>query len=191
MASYVEVFNLASARLGGPIVSSLDSSAPAVQTFKAIYPQLRQQLLEEFPWRFAVAYASPSLKSENDSWDYQFAYDLGGLGVIRLLETSGDSDFGSSWELVGNILYSNNEGLKIKYVKDVEDPAQFSPTFTRAFAARAAVELAVPITNSEQRKAQEYQFYLTEVERLWTIDSQQTGEVDTIEGDLTLVRERI
>lgn len=191
MTSYVEVFNLASARLGGPIVSSLDSPAPAVQRFNAIIDEIRRETLEEFPWRCAVAYASPSLLTTNDSWEYEFAYDLAPYNVLRIVETSADSTFGSDWEHVGDVLYSHDEGLKIKYVKDLVDPAKFSPTFTRALAARMAVELAVPITNSESRRMEEYKYYLNEVERLWTIDSQLKGKPERVEGDMELIRERL
>ena len=171
--SEVDICNLALAQLGGKFtITSLDDETVGAQLCKANYAPLRDAVLEEMDWSFAVrehqltADPVPSLiggytkfKLPADTLRVIAAYD----GVSKL----------EDWRLEGRFLLALQGSVIIRSLDTTSDTSLFSQAFTQALAARLSAELAMPLTNSATVSATQWQLYAQKVSVARTNDSLQ------------------
>jgi len=147
----LEVVNDGLVRLGVPPLASLaDQSAQAVAA-DSIYRTVRESLLAEHPWSFALREVSiPKLVLDPldvRSTEYEFAYQLpfANLRTLGLISTD-------PFKLAGDQLYTDDDDAKLVYVKNVDEqhwPAFFSKLVSYSFAAAVAITLTEKTTRAE------------------------------------------
>lgn len=124
----------------------------------AIYAHVRNDILTDHAWTFAQKRVALVEASNPDPvWtddQVTIAYDL----PTDFLQLNFVNQKGALVKLEGSQLLSDTSELKIKYTFELTDTTQFRPKFIKAFVARLAAELAIPISNKS-----------TMAERLFTI----------------------
>lgn len=149
MSSSVQQVNRALTLLGAETISALTpEDSPAAAMAVDLYDPTVDELLAEFPWRFAVAREQLSkLTTTPANTNYTTEYALP-ADTLRIVRTSNDND---DWMLYRDFetgyrrLYSNSTTLWADLVRR-PDPALFPAHFVEALVYRLASVLAMPIT---------------------------------------------
>lgn len=164
----VQICNQALSWLGANLIISFEDGTPEANLCKANYELLRDAVLEEHPWSFAIlretwpeATPAPSEGHAHIIPDY----------VIRILGVTID---GSSvwWAVEGNRLISEVARPEVKFIQRV-DANMFSPSFGQALAARIAADLALPITNSRTMMESMYALYQRKLDEAANLDGME------------------
>lgn len=181
--SSVALCNLALSRIG--VLQQIQSltppdNTPAGVACSAAYQFAKQDLLHQFPWAWASAYAqlavlTPVGQRENAEWLYAYQYPTNCLFVRRLFLTPNVSQtlpYGTTPWPSGNredtdaypcpfeigyrqgvqVIYTDLQFASCKYTFDQDDTVPFTPDFASVFAWRLAMELAFPLANSQERR---------------------------------------
>ena len=149
----VGICNLALGWLGASLITSVDDASTQAELCKANWDAVRDAVLEQREWTFAVARVDLAADAEAPAFGWTARYPLPAecIRVLTADDGSGYADF--EWVREGGyILASQASPVFIRYLKRVEDPAQWSASFGMAMAYRLAATLAVPL--SENRSAQ-------------------------------------
>jgi len=166
----IEICNLSLMMIGMPTITSFEDANNNARMCKEFFPVVRDRVLRDHCWSFAVSYAS--LQTTTDTSyepDFPFVCAMP-VDLIRILEVDG----GEPYLHVGNRILTQRQGAKLKYIRRVEDPEQFDPLFTEAVQYALAGEII--ITNT--RDAQMVNFYRNEYERRLAI----ARSIDTAEN---------
>ncbi len=176
-ASEVSICNQALGWLGADLITSLDDDSTAAQLCKLNYPILRDTVLEEAEWSFAIKrYQLPALADKPVS-GWQYAHEVPG-DVLRVLTCRADVDRDQAynemdWALESGNIMSNTEIVYIRSIVQVTDPAKYSTMFTQALAARIAADLAIPITESRSIQSDMFGLYSNKISEAVTVDGMQ------------------
>lgn len=189
MPSEVSICNQALGWLGGNLITSLDDKTTEANLCKANYDGLRRAVLEELPWRFAVSRNIPSKLAEVPEFEYSSKFQLP-VDLIRLTSvfTMDEGHSVLDWEMEGDTVLCNEDSIAIKYIKDIEDVFIFSAGFTQALAARLAVDLAIPLTESRSLQADMAKLYTDKLNGAITLNSMQGQQEHFVSNQYTRVR---
>lgn len=184
----VSICNSALSKLGAERITSLNDQTAAGVLCKEQYEKLRDSLLMEHPWKFAIARKSLALTTYVPAYEYEKAFQLP-TDVMRIL----DADL--SQQTIGEIhwdmevdhntgeryLVTNESTVSIKYIKFVGE-ARFTPLFAEVLAGRLAKEFAYPLTQSStiaQLMAKNYEDMLRNARSFNAME----GSVKQVEAD--------
>ena len=162
MSGRVEIINIALARLGeSPIQTLNEGSAPA-NAAKLLYDAERRATLREYPWNFALKQATLA-RSEQDAADFRYAYALPGdcLRAVRL--RGADKSKAVGFSVRGGYLYTDETGVTLEYVADIDDGDRYDSKFIEAFSYRLASALAMPVKGSPELMGNFMNLYKTMV----------------------------
>lgn len=154
MASIVDICNMALAHHGSDaVVSSIDPPDGSIEAGHCarFYPIARTELLEPYPWSFALKRAALAELAVNPSSVWAYAYELPSdcLSPVRVLAagstlTPSERD-NADYTIEGTTVLTNEEAAVLLYITDVTDPSKFSPTFTTALSYVLGAYLAGPL----------------------------------------------
>ena len=157
MASETEVNNMALGRIGAKRISDYDDTEEAnLQSVQARlhYPQTRDALLRSHWWRFARTRQQLSANATAPDFEYSYAYDLPNDFLREWLppwedssEVQGRTRY--SYSLEGKQLLSDESVMRLRYVRRVEDVAEFDPLFTEVLVLQLAIKFVMPITKDK------------------------------------------
>ncbi len=175
-SSPVAICNIALGWLGGDLIISLDDETVEAKLCKANYEPLRDAVLEEREWTFAVKRLEPVELTESPLYGYDKAFQIP-TEVIRVLQVSRAGEVESGilvegsflsatrggtgtgretrieWAREGDAIYASNSArIFIRALVSITDTTKFSPAFDQALAARLAMDLAIPLTSSEKKQ---------------------------------------
>lgn len=150
----VAICNLALSRIG--ITLRINSISPPDATQEAdtcsfLFPLMRDMLLEEHQWPFAVKRDALALVEELDShdWDYAYRYPNDCMRAIRIKgQTRAVDDyipFEVSADDAGRLILTDEENAELKYVRRWDDESQYPSLFASALAWKIAMEAVVPL----------------------------------------------
>lgn len=144
-ASIVEICNLAILKIGGLKIASIEDLTKEGRACKVFFPILRNELLESYPWPFALTRADISAQlatTPSFQWDYAYTIPSDCLRVIELYGTD------SEWVVEnGQLLTNQEEEIYIRYIKLIETSGSWSPSFDTCLSLRLAAELATILAN--------------------------------------------
>lgn len=147
MTSEVEICNRALQMISGGRITSLTQATPAARECNVAYEPLRDSLLREYPWSFAIERTTLAPLSEEPEFNFSYQFQLPS-DFLRLhpdYEHRPETD----WTIEGDKLLTNDgDTLYFRYIKRVTDPAAFDPLFAEALSALIALEIAEPLTES-------------------------------------------
>lgn len=170
MSSVVDVCNKALDKLGhGPITSLADGTKAANLCTRA-WPLIRDQVLRDHPWNFAVKRAVLPPSTTAPGWGFSTAFPLPNDN-LRLLEVRDLSTDEYSVE-DGSIL-ADATTLYIRYIYRVTDPNRYDALFIDAAACRLAFELCEALTQSNTKKDALFQEYEDSLTRARRVDGQE------------------
>ena len=179
MASTTEIANLALSHLGmGVEIASLDTEKSAeAMACRRFYDTARQEVLRDFAWPFATAFATLGLlgSSPTEEWAYSYGYPSDCLEFRRIVSgTRNDTHqsripyrivYGAS----ARAIYCDRANAQAEYTADVSETGRYPADFVNALALRLAVYVAPRLTAGDPfkvgaRAAQLYSMAITKAQ---------------------------
>ncbi|WP_435310644.1 hypothetical protein [Primorskyibacter sedentarius] len=188
MTTDVDICNMALLSLGESKISALSDQTTRATVCSLFYAPVRDAVLESFPWNFATFRAALTLDASAPLYDFANQYDLSLLTptCLRVLDVEGDT---VKWRREGSMLLSDEDSLNARYIGQVTDENDFTPTFVLVFAARLAAEIAYPITKSRTKEEQAWKLYeLKEIDAFG--NQSQEGSLDDVDESDVLIGSR-
>lgn len=145
MASSVSIANNALTLIGAEPITSFSDDTTQGRAINRVYDDLRQELISEHPWNFAVKRASLASSTTAPVHTYARAFTLP-TDCLRVLDAvTGGYLYGIE---AGAIVTDATAPLAIVYIADVTDVNKMSPYFRRALTYRIAGTIAFQITGN-------------------------------------------
>jgi len=210
--SPVEICNLALSWLGGDLIISLTDPSTEAKLCNAVYASLRDAVLEEREWTFAVRRIQPAALVAQPVYGYDKAFQIP-VEVIRILQVSRagevvdggviDGSFRSAtrggtgmgresrieWAREEDMILCNRaDAVFIRAIVQITDTTKFSPAFDQALAARIAMDLAQPLTNSRQVQKDMAGFYADKIKLAAASDGLQGRSHNFRSDAFTVIR---
>jgi hypothetical protein len=166
----ITISNLALVKIGSQVIISFNDGTTPSRLCNLLYPITVNEVLRLNNWSWAKGLATLTQTATPPAIDWSYSYALP-TDFSRILEVN---DFGassphSSFEIIGNLLYSDDASVSISYIKTVTDPNLFDDLAVEVISTRLAQKLAKPLGGSEtleQRLGQEFQRMLEEARRI-------------------------
>ncbi len=164
-SSAVAICNQALNWLGGNVITSFTEDSDEAKLCNAQYELIRDAVLTEREWTFAVARAELSRLTATPAFGFTYQFQIPS-DCLRILQISnaagsngviGDSErYGVGlgdynkleWVREADAVLCNAERVYARYLKQVTDTTKFGPAFTQALAARIAMDLCIPLTEN-------------------------------------------
>ncbi len=187
--SSVSICNQALSWLGANPITALTDNTPEGRICDANYENLRDAVLEAREWSFATARAQLNTLAASPSWGPGIAFQLPAdqLRVLSVHEDTGQRVRGA-WTIEGDALIIEKASVNIRYIRRVEAPKKFSPSFVQALAARIAADSALPLVQSARMQKDMWTLYERKLKDAAALDGMQ-GTREKIRSD-ALVRVR-
>lgn len=154
MATKVSLCNLAISHCQsqGFIADFATDATPQGVLCRLHYDPVRQSTLEAHPWNFATRrQALAPLGETVPDWDFAYAWPAGALTARDILKDSPDDDpipFEVALRENGEVrcILTDRANAVLRFTRDVEQPALFSPLFVQAFSWALAASIAPAFT---------------------------------------------
>ena len=180
--SAVSIANSALVKLGADRISSLTQETRAAQLINAIYDQVRDQVLRDHPWNFALTRVTLAPNSTTPAFEYLYTYDLPS-DCLKAYRTYPDT---IDWVVEGRTILCNEaEELNLQYVYRHEDESSWSADFAEAFAWKLAAETAYALTQSSTKEAACAQGYVRALAEARSMDGME-GTLRGLQADTWL-----
>jgi hypothetical protein len=155
--SEVQIAKLALQHLGDRYdITSLDEAGTEAEQVNLVFANVRDALIREHPWKFALRYYNPSalIGTPPARWGYMYTYPSDALKVWRIvnpLDPHGDTLPPLKWSVARNandtkVLLTDESAPEFEYCKQVVDTGEFDANFDMALSYRIAEAIAMPIT---------------------------------------------
>lgn len=141
----VKICNNALIECGADRISSITQDTKSAILLNAVYEQVRDQVLADHPWNFAIKRATLAPTSDEPEFEYDYEYDI-------------PSDCLKVWDLYpGDIafvcegnrkLLCNESEIDCIYIYRNEDESSWSHNFAEAFSLALAAKIAFALTGS-------------------------------------------
>lgn len=177
--SEVSICNGGLIELGEETITALTDELKAARLCNKRYEPLRDAVLREAKWNFALERAQLAKLTSTPSFGFSNEFQLP-TDCLRVLKTDDKLD---TYKIEGRKILSNASSMKIQYIKRVTDPAQFDSMFAEALSARIAVALAIPLTDSDSRLASMKALYDERIADARGTDAQENGSIEVYEAD--------
>lgn len=155
MPSVVDICNKALDKLGHGPITSLDDGTKAANLCNRNWEMVRDEVLREHPWNFAIKRAALAASSDTPAWgfSYKFPIPADNLRIIEVRDLStGD------YQVENGSILADEDVLYVRYIRKVTDPNEYDVHFVEAVASRLAYELCEALT---QKSAKEREFFIT------------------------------
>ena len=147
MASETEIANAALDKLGEPPLTSFDDESRGARLAKRSYADLRDALLREFSWNFAVARVELAAAADGPAWGYTNRFPMP-ADFLRELEIYNPSAY--EWRMEGGAIVTDiGAPLQLRYIRRVTDVNAMDFAFRECLSARLAMEWAQPLTQDD------------------------------------------
>ena len=186
MPSVVDICNKALDKLGQNPITSLQDGNKSANLCLRNWELIRDEVLRAHPWNFAVKRDSLAADAgSTPSWGFTKSFPLPS-DCLRLIELKDSNRF--DYELEGRDILCDESVLYIRYIRKITDPNQYDSMFVEVVAARLAVELCEPLTQSNtKRKVAD-----KALEKAWTtarsVDAQENPAGEEVEDYWVSVR---
>ena len=185
MSSIIDVCNKALDKLGQNPIISLTDGNKAANLCSRNWPLVRDQVLREHPWNFAMKRDILAPSTDAPAWGFENQFPLP-ADWLRLVEIRDLST--GEYQVESNTILANSDALYVRYIFRQEDPNKYDALFVDAVASCLAVELAEPLTQSTQKKQLAMQMYVESLVAAKRIDGQENPPVEYEEDDWIKVR---
>lgn len=145
------ICNLALGWMGANLIFNMeDEDNVEVRLCRVNYPFARDAVLEMRDWTFACDRVILAPEQSEPVFEYSHKFLLPGH-CIRVRRISDEPNFVNAsfmWEKEGRHILCDSEQIYVKFIRRIEDPTYFSPSFAQAVAARLGMELCLPLSAS-------------------------------------------
>lgn len=151
----VTIANRALQKLGARRIDSLGEDSPNARSVAEAYPVVRDRLLRQYAWNFAIGRARVAADADLTLWGElnRFRKPDDFLRLLRGTEAGTDDiERVKTWRLEGNFIVTDAAApLEFRYVRRVTNPAEFDSLFAELLAVTLAAEIADDITQDSGR----------------------------------------
>lgn len=153
MASKTEIANRGLMKLGQPRVSNIDTDpSPAAVAMSALFDSVRDELLQSYPWNFAIKRVDIAAAVDTPSWGWNNAFPLPS-DCMRIIEIKDLDEYAiESVNDVTSIVCDEAGPLYVKYIYRVTDPGLFTSLFNELMSSSLAIEACSRITDDDSLK---------------------------------------
>ena len=183
--SVVDCCNSALQRVGAASILSLADNSREARACSIAYASNRRDELRKHTWNFAVKRVALAPDTTAPAFDYLYAFTLPSdcLRVLRPPTVALD------WVIEGRTILTNASNvLYLRYLADIEDCAQWDPSFYNVVAAALAVDICEPLTQSNTKIARLNQDYKDAVSEAKKVDAFESGPQDAAEDEWIVAR---
>lgn len=171
---------MALAHLGDRRISRLDDDAQLsdalVRYCSEFYDQARKEALAAHRWTFAKHAVALSRRTDVATIGYSYVHQLPSdiLRLMRVVPGGQTTDSSGnlqpvvfsntkldSFKIVGPHVWTNSEHLAVEYIRDVENPTEWTPHFRTAVARLLASYLAGPTADRPDEVMNQKRIYET------------------------------
>ncbi len=177
MASDVDICNRALVALGEDTILNLSVTSKAGITCARLYPDLRDSLLSEHSWSFAIKRVALAPDATAPVWGFSAKFQLPS-DSLRLLSILNNPDV----KLEADFILSDESELFIRYIFQQTDTTKFSFLFIEALAALMASEMAIILTNDKKLRLDQSDIFEAKLKEARFNDSTQSTP-DIIEAE--------
>lgn len=144
----VDIMNRALTKLGERTIASRTENNERARVMDAIYEPVRDDLLRENPWNFAIV--EDTLAADPVAPAYGFAKRFAfPADMLYMIATENRTPY----RLIGNFIHSAaDNSLNIRYVARITDASQFDTGFTEALALKLAHEAAPRLSENTSQQ---------------------------------------
>jgi len=161
--SDIAITNIALGLLGVSPITSFDDQTRAAVLAKTNYNHLRNAVLEDREWTFAVKryiFDSPTLEGPVYGYTYAFNIPAEVMRVLSIPETDDDRAQGlREWVVEQRQILCNENPIYVRALIREERSTQFSEAFAQALAYRLAHQFCIPLTENQTHKEQLWKDY--------------------------------
>ena len=191
MVSETSICNQALLWLGSKAITSLADDSKEARWMKNNYPFIRDALIEERMWSFAM-FRAESTVTDRDEWDSMYVHPMGQewISVFRCYRSISENRMqpDPSYRLEGRNVLSKYGTVYLWGVKRVSDTGIFSPMFVLALATRIAADAAIPLTENRQLQVDMWGLYQDKLAAAAVRDGQQGANDEITQRRLTGIR---
>lgn len=173
----VSICNSALIKIGQERITALDEQSKAAILCNERYPHIRDEVLEDHPWNFALVRASLSQLTDAPLFGYDYAYQKP-ADCLRIWKTDIDD---VDYRIEGDQVLTDEDTFNCIYIKQETNPAKFSRAFAEAVAFRLAAELAYAIAQSSALQDTMMRMYEQRLRMAKSSDAQEGSPDDLIE----------
>jgi hypothetical protein len=160
MATKTEIANIALGLIGANLVTNVDADdSEEAKQIRIQYDAALNATLEVQEWSFAIKRFEPALVGSAPLYGWTNAFQPP-PDIIRVLSCdrqvsggpmTGKYDPGQiDWDFEGGLILTDEDVVYARGISNLVREGDFSPTFVQAFAARLAMMVALPLTQSQQ-----------------------------------------
>ena len=177
MLTQTEICNLAIAMVGGKQILTVDDDIEEARLCKKFYPLVRDRLLRSHPWNFAIKRVQLAELATVPlfGWDHQFQLPADCLRVLQLDENT------DQYKVEGRVVVTNSSTVKALIVFKQTDESKWDANFVDVMATAVAVELAYPITQARETKADLQNELQMKIREARSFDAQE-GVLDQVDA---------
>lgn len=151
--SVVGICNRALQKLGVSRITALTDDSNNARACDACYEPLRDALLREFTWGFAIKRATLAASSTSPEWGRARAFPLPSDYVALAPDYEEDATLARDYLIEnGQIISDWTDPLYLRYVSQVTDPRKMDALFRELLAHDMAIEMCDELTQSLKRK---------------------------------------
>lgn len=136
MASKIEIINHALALLGASRISSLSELTHEATIMSTVYETVRDDLLRSHNWNFAIKRTSLAKLSETPAFEFKAYFQLP-TDCLRVIKTNDET---APYKIEGRKLATDENAVKIKYIRNDTVESEYDAQFVTTFAAALALE---------------------------------------------------
>jgi hypothetical protein len=182
MASDVAIANAALRKLGHSPITAFNENSKAARLANERFADLRDSLLEDHPWNFAMKRASLSASATDPVWKYGSAYPVP-TDYIRMYEVNGEDALSGKWKVEnGAVVTDLSAPIEVRYVYRVADANKMTAGFREALASNLASDWAEDLTGDNDVVVTMAQKSTRAVAKARSNDGQE-GFPDELEAD--------
>lgn len=188
MATKIEVYRLAAAAVGsGTAITDPADSTTIARSITGVWDLSRRSAIREGSWNFATRRQRLAALAETPKHGFDFQFQLP-AGCLRLIEVGGLPR--DHYQLEGGRVLCDELGpLDVRYLVDVEEPAEWDDSFAQAFALKIALAIGTKIAGSSfpaNKVRGEYEAALSASKR---VDAMENPPIEQEESSWILARE--
>ena len=170
MPSVVDVANKALDKLGHGAITSLGDGTKAANLADRTWPMVRDTVLRDHPWNFAMTRTSTAPLSEAPSWGFLYQHEMPNdlIRLIEVLDLRADE-----YQIEGNKILTDESVLYLRYIAQKTDPNDYDSLFIDAVSTRLAYEMCESLTQSNTKRELLWQDYEMSMQRAKSVDAQE------------------
>ena len=171
------ICNMALDELGEPPINGLTDTTKAGVLCNRWFALARDELLQDYDWNFASAYATLPQLSEEPPKDWVYVYSLpSDYLMIRDRDRYGDYAIQDGKKLYSN--YFSTEFI-IRYTRQITNYNNMRPKFIKALAMYIAYRIAYPLTGDRTLRGEMLQYHKDALRQAKHLDSIEGKQDDT------------